>query len=485
MFLPNTPTVQSTAPTAVDPSAIDMSDPAAVQAALQAMPAGVNAQYMSLLNAALRPASYEADRARYEQRLASVYQEPQRPTFFQLMSDLGAGILSQPVDAGPYTGMAAGFKTFSDRMAVDRAERRKLRQQVALQAAQMALEDERAAEKRISDFATFLIKNQGFGDVDLITLRGPEMDDTGKPTGRTITRSLDKKSDGAEIKKLLGQGFVNVADLPDQFEEGELSKLDAKAVVADATEVTKEGETAIGALANLDQAEAIAQQLGPEGFGAGQQLSLPFRQFFGPMLPWLGVDLEKVSLQEALATVTIGFTLANVAKTKGAVSNSEMELFKESAPFLGQTYEGFMRSIAIQRKAANKKKEFAREYQAEYGRISKQAAEQGRQLTGSEVKVAMDAWKAKWQADNRDSFLSEDDKKFLAQARKAQEAKGFSFDDRPFDARFNNYLRQQAEINQRMVSTEESLEERIARALEVGTITQEEADKLREGLKRQ
>ena len=51
--------------------------------------------------------------------------------------------------------------------------------------------------------------------------------------------------------------------------------------------------------------------------------------------------------------------MANVAATKGAVSDKEMALFKSAAPFLGQTYEGFMLALQIQEQAAVKQTEYA------------------------------------------------------------------------------------------------------------------------------
>lgn len=446
---------------------------------VKTMTPSLDSSYLNLLSRALSPKDFQTQQTQYAQRLAGLYEPTPRPDFYQLMSDLGAGILAQKPDVGPFTGLAAGFKTFAERMATDREERRKQRQAIALEAAKLAMQDERAAEKRLSDFALEILKNQSFGEVDLVTLQYDEKDVDGNFTGRKITRGFDKNTDGKEIRMITRtQNGVPITDLPDQFEEGELSKIDARELGKEATEVSKEEATSYATLDNLNQAEAIADQLGPDGFGAGEQLSLPFRQFFGNALPWLGIDLKKVGLQEALGTVTIGFTLANISQTKGAVSDSEMKLFIASAPFLGQTYEGFKRSIAIQRKAAAKKQEFAREYQRELQRISAEASKTGRPLTGTQARSAMNLWKSKWRSENRDSFLSPEDKKFLNRARQNAEKTGFAFDTSPFENRFRAYLQEQSDLNQRAVRTTSTARERIMSSFEAGSITEQERDEL-------
>jgi hypothetical protein len=460
-----------------DLQASDMEQPE--EPDVRTMAPSLDSTYLNLLGQALRPVNYQAQEQKYADRLAGLYEPTQRPDFYQLMSDLGAGILSQKPDAGPYTGMAVGFKTFSDRMRTDREERRKQRQAIALEAAKLAMQDERAAEERLSSYAMEIIKNQSFGEVDILTLQYDEKDIDGNFTGRKITRGFDQKTDANEIRRIVStQNGVPVADLPDPFEEGELSKIDARELGKESTEISKEEATSYATLDNLNQAEAIADQLGPDGFGSGQQLSLPARQFFGPMLPWLGIDLTKVSLQEALGTVTIGFTLANISQTKGAVSDSEMKLFIASAPFLGQTYEGFKRSIAIQRKAAAKKQEFAREYNRELARISAEAYKSGQRLTGTQARSAMNEWKSKWRSENRDSFLSPDDKKYLDRARKNAEKTGFTFDTSPFENRYRAYLQEQGEANQRAVRTTSSARDRIMASFEAGSITAAERDEL-------
>ena len=431
---------------------------------LKGIAPSLDSGYLNLLTQALAPVDYETKSDQYKSRLQGLYEPPTKPSFYDLMSDLGAGIMSQPTTAGAFPGIAAGFNTFSARMKADRDERKKQRQAIALEAAKLAMDDERKAEERIREFAMELIQNQASGEADLITLTYDEMDENGQFTGKKITRSFDKKSQGKEIKRILAnQNPVVVSDLPDPSPEGKLSEEDAKALSKQSTEIAAQEAQSYAALDNLSEAERLAGELGEKGFGATQELTLGFRQFFGQVAPWLGVDLDKVSKQEALATITIGFALANVSQTKGAVSNAEMNLFIKSAPFLGQTYEGFLRSIDIQRRVATKQQEYAREYQAELDRITREAGERGVTLTGTQARNAMNRWNSQWRAENRDSFLTEDDKKAIEKARNDAQAGGFRGDYSKFESKYQKFLRDTSSRNQRSVaaSDQQSLRQRI------------------------
>ena len=95
--------------------------------------------------------------------------------------------------------------------------------------------------------------------------------------------------------------------------------------------------------------------------------------------------------------------MANVAATKGAVSDKEMALFKSAAPFLGQTYEGFMLALQIQEQAAVKQTEYADKYNAEYEKFTADNPK----ATGRQAKAHMDRWSREWQRGEQSQFLSE------------------------------------------------------------------------------
>ena len=359
---------------------------------------------ISALAKALAVPDFAERSQQYKDRLSSIYESPERLTFYDLASDLGKAILAAPADAGPFTAAGAGFVAFSDRLRATKEEDKKNRRAVALKAAELAMSDVSKAEDKLRDFVIDSYQDQLAGDVDVVTLQFDEMDEQGQPTGRRVTRSFDKKTQSKQILQALRQqNGVKVSDLPDVQGESTLDKEASKTFVKDWVAISKKGTDAYGRIDNIRKAKEIAGELGPDGFGVGQQLTLPFRQLVADMAPWAGIDREKLKGQEALRSVTIIFTLANVAQTKGAISNKEMTLFEQASPNLGQTYEGFMFTLDIQEAIARKEAEFAREYSNEFNRLM----QENPGLKGPGAKAAMDAWTVKWQEEGRDRFLSE------------------------------------------------------------------------------
>ena len=379
---------------------------------------------ISALAQALAVPDFEKRSQQYRDRLSSVYAPSEPANFYDLATDLGRAILSAPADTGPFGAAGAGFVAFSDRLKAAKEEDKKNRRAVALKAAELAMSDVSKAEDKLRDFVIDSYQDQLAGDVDVVTLQFDEVDEQGQPTGRRVTRSFDKKTQSKQILQALRQqNGVKVADLPDVQGESTLDKKSSEIFVKDWLAVSKKGNDAYGRIDNIRKAKEIAGDLGPAGFGAGQQLTLPFRQLIADMAPWAGIDKERLKGQEALRSVTIIFTLANVAQTKGAISNKEMTLFEQASPNLGQTYEGFLFTLNIQEEIARKEAEFAREYSDEFNRLM----EENPNLKGPGAKAAMDAWTAKWKEEGRDKFLTEEQRARIQKA--ADDAKKMGIGD--------------------------------------------------------
>ena len=389
-------------------------DPIAPGAGVPASPAPsssdpINSEIAMLQQLMASRPSYDENVAKYQERLSATQPPSQAPSFYELMSDLGAAISAAPADMGAFTASAGGFKTFSDRIRANAAEEKKYRQQIALEAAKMAMEDERKAEQKLQDFAmeAYLnaAKEQG-EKTDLVTLQYDEMDAEGKFTGRRIQRSFDKSTQRKQIGNILRtQNGIDVEALPDAPGETEGDKAAWKDLIADGTRINDAATKAYGKQDTIFNAKAIASQLGPDGFGRADEFLVGFRGFLADVAPWSmsDEDFAKLSRQEALAALTIDFTMANVAATKGAVSDKEMSLFKSAAPFLGQTYEGFMLALQIQEQAAVKQTEYADRYNDEYTKYTSDNPS----ATGREAKAHMDTWSRAWQRGEQSRFLSE------------------------------------------------------------------------------
>ena len=234
-----------------------------------------------------------------------------------------------------------------------------------------------------------------------------EVGPDGKFTGKRTTGSFDSVTQSAIIRKLITtQNGVKTEDLPDPAGESDLSKESGKDWIKTQAAIRDDAKVSSATLDMVLQGKVLASKIGKDNFGKGVEALMPILQYVASFLPPGVIDKGKLSVQEALAQITIGFTLANVAKTKGAVSNQEMQLFKNASPNLGQTYEGFMLALDLQERAARKTQEYAAEYQARVNELLRDNP----QITGADMSREMDNFTTKWAQDGRDRFMTQDDK---------------------------------------------------------------------------
>ena len=390
-------------------------------------------------NRLLRRPDYEQSREKYEKRLSSLY-APRKPrSIYELASSISSGILAQPASASPYRGMAVGFNEFAAKSRSDDEAFRKERQAVALEAAKMAMQDERKAEERIDSYISErLAKDFASREVKTLTLLmneiGPDsqpvLDDSGRPV--RIRRTFDLVTQGGQINAILSDpdlyNAIDVDDVADPVPavEDAMSPVMARALGAKYETVAEDGRNAQTVLSQVQNAKRLAGSLGTDGFGLGQSLSMPLRSFLTSLFPWIGIDRDKLGKQEALASVTLGFTLSNVAQTKGAISNKEMSLFERASPNLSQTYEGFLRTLSIQEQIALKRQEYAGAYRAEFNRAALEMQRKTGAASPYGLEDHMIAWTENWNDTGRDRFLSEDDIKALEKAETDAKALGLS-----------------------------------------------------------
>jgi hypothetical protein len=388
-------------------------------------------QRLMALSAMMAKPSLTADD--YAERLQAVAPEPEKPNFFELMTELSRSIAAAPADAGPFTAMAGGFNNWSDKIVDARKERDKYRQSIALEAAKLGIEDEREADKLLKDFAreAFLKELEGLDmkDEKYITLQYDEIDPaTQKPTGNRVTKTFGVTSQRDQISDILTNlNGVKVDDLPEPPGEGEGDKAAWKRFFADQETYGELTNNAYAKMDVINQAKILFDQIGPENFGGTAEFLLPFQAILADIAPWAFSEQELTSLgaKQALASLTIQFTLANVSQTKGAVSNAEMDLFKRGAPFLGQTADGFRLSLDIQEQAARKIIEFDQAYQEEQARY---LAEKGTSVRGLEIQNHMTNWARDWQNSDASKFLTAEQVARLKKFESDAEAEGLRSD---------------------------------------------------------
>jgi len=393
--------------------------------------------------------TYEERVAGYTERLADLEPPRERKTIYDVASDLARGMATQDPRAGAFRALGAGFMNVSDQLRAERRERQKTKQALAMKAAELAMDDERRAQEYLTKYSIELLKNQDPGDVKLVRLEYDEVDDAGQPTGRRIQRTFDKVTDSSQIRELLSRRNameVSIEPVPPgaPAPETELDKLRAKELAKRMTELGTNADLASAALDNIQQGKILAERIGPEGFGKGQEATMPLRQLVASFAPDF-IDTERLSAQEALQQVTVAFTLANTAKTKGAISDSEMRLFREASPYLGQTYEGFMMALDLQRRAAEKVLQFNREYNEYMDDYLESFVETNkREPKGREIDRAMARWEQRWKDQGRDLFLTDEDKERIEDFERRGREAGITGDFRSLEERYNRIQTERA-----------------------------------------
>jgi len=406
---------------------------------------GIDAQTAALLKA-LQPKDYDKSREKYASRFGAVIEPRRKLNFYDLAGELGRAILSRPADEGVFPGLGVGFGNFQKRLSRADEEERKQRQQIALKAAELAMTDERAAEKMLQQFSMDILKNQLVGkEVKLITLKYDEVDPkTGIFTGNKVEGSFDKVTQGPLIRRLITQqGGVDVSALPDPVGEGKTSEAMGKDWVERQAEVRESARVADASIDMINRGKRLAAGIGEGRFGNAQAWLVPFKNFILPFVPEGLIDMEALGKQESLAQITMSFVLANIALTKGAISEKEMDLFERASPYLGQSYQGFMLALNIQEKIARKKLLYAAEYQARVNEVMKPGT------TGYEINKAMNDFTDRWQHENRGVFLEDDDQKELERYIKDAKDRNISMDYTVYEDRFKGLMDRQNKQEER------------------------------------
>ena len=336
---------------------------------------------------------------KYQQRLAPfAYQSP-KMNIFDVASELGAGLLSTPNVGGNslYVGLGAGFDRVSQRARKQKEENQKAREAVAMQAAQLALQDEAKANDFLQDASLKLI-DQANKRGDILTFEYKDAN------GQTIRKSVrDNIANDDIIQDLINKGAVpikspgTVINMKTGVEYTERDKEAVKLGYDLEKQLAEDAEAAYGIRDNVDYAMEIADKLGKDGFGPTQSFTFGLRKIINDLDFGDAISAEKVGDQQVLNQLGMGFTMAIVSQTKGAISNREMELFIQASPGLGSTYEGFKKQGEYLRRIAQRDIDYYEAYTIEK---DKQEDLEDEGQKPSKTFRNMQKHKAQWQREN-------------------------------------------------------------------------------------
>ena len=325
----------------------------------------------------IKTSSFDENVKKYTDRFTPFVGQQQPVTGFELASMLGAGLLGQQAEKFPSIGrgLGMGFQSLSAEIKKRKEEKQKERQAVGMKAIEMASQDEQSAQKFLNDYSLKLIdlankeiKTKRFDTSMLVDAQDSEGNPLINPqTGVGYTSEVTVKgNDNAFISELLKLGAMEKDTGGIRINQGVQNKFQENLADNITKNMNKWQEEADAAGSLRDQiliARTLGKELGEDGFGRVDDLTMGLRSIFAD-LPGMKnlVDATKLSKQQALQQTSIGFVMALVGKTKGAISNKEMDIFFQASPTLGSTYQGYMMMLDYMDRIANLTEKYNEEW---------------------------------------------------------------------------------------------------------------------------
>tara|TARA_R100001530_G_C4320993_1_gene155815 strand:- start:3189 stop:4622 length:1434 start_codon:yes stop_codon:yes gene_type:complete len=345
---------------------------------------------------------FDTNFKKYEERLGQFAYQAPRMDIFDLASELGAGLLSTPNIGGAsaFTGLGVGFNRISERLKKEEADNAKANQQIGMQAAQLALRDEQRAEDFLNQYALKKIdaanKQQSY-----VTFEYDEDDGSGNIVRRTKTLP-NTLANREEINTILrDQNGVKISDsqtninMPQPVSHAEKTAIDS--ITSMSADYKAKHEAAIPIIDQVNAAYILALRVKDQDgdFGPFTSATLRARELiselgFGDLLEAEGA----IAPQKALNQLSMGFTMAIVSQTKGAISDREMKLFIAASPTLGSTFEGYMNQLQMLEKLASRDTEFYKDYLDEMTRLENEG------IFGKKQEIALNKFRVEWSDKN-------------------------------------------------------------------------------------
>jgi len=349
--------------------------------------------------------SFEERFKNYKDRLNPlIFGDNKRPrrNFYDMASTLGAAILSSDPTEGLFPGLGRGFAAFNQQLKKDEAELRAEQKQIGLQAFEMAMADEKAAEDYLRKRELELIKQRNKG-VKYNRWAIPELDKNGAPTGKIIYRSAPETNLALQESFRLMGGYPSPAKttgdsnvivggnaakskfLPD------VGAAFARAVADWGTEAT----LAVSAQNTLNEAKRVQAGLEYSDVGRLASITLPARQ----ILSDLGIiSGDKIADQQLLNALGVRIAMTLIGQTKGAISDSEMQLFLSASPGLALQKDGFNRLVNY----LTKINQLSIDFKSAYDNAVINGKFNEAFDTGNDAVIAatIGAWQSQWHKDN-------------------------------------------------------------------------------------
>jgi len=335
---------------------------------------------------------FDASVEKYEDRLSPFINQQPPVSGYDVASMLGRGLLAQQAEKFPSVGrgLGMGFQDLSEEIKKRRESKRKEKQAVAMKAMEMASQDEQSAKKFLNDYSLKLI-DLANKEIPRVTLQ--YQDEAGEKIEQTFYHndpqvSTILASGGVEIKS--PQSVTNI----DMGNASDLDKERAKNIAKTEQTWQVEADGATGVRDQIIYARSVAEQLGPDGFGPVEQFTAPIRTALVDLGFGNIIDISKLSDQQLLGQLGTSFAMALVGKTKGAISNREMDMFLRASPTLGATYDGFMKMLTYLDRIAERSEKFNEQWNQKSIELAKANA------SIAEIQGALSSFKSEFRDAN-------------------------------------------------------------------------------------
>ena len=290
----------------------------------------------------IKKPDFKEDYQDYKTRLEGILSRPREIGFYDLISDLGAAMLTTDPTVGPFQAAGRGFANFNERLRARREASRQIDQQAALTAFQMAQSNQERAMAFLNQRNIELIKAAN-KNPKMVNYTVPKTDDTGKVIGtknlpinennkleiEAARRAGGERNPVPQTQVTLPSGSSKFADLRAASLSQAIDDIQEQALAASQT------------LQRLKAVQAAAEAINYD-VGIIQAGTKPIRQF----LAEAGViDYGNLEEQELIQTLNTQLALGLTAQTKGPISDREMSDFKSAMPGLGRTPEGLRKQI--------------------------------------------------------------------------------------------------------------------------------------------
>lgn len=346
-----------------------------------------------------KQSSYDTNFQKYLNRLSQHAQEKPRMNIFEVASELGRGLLSTPNTGvgSTYQGLGVGFDNISQRIQADKKMYEDQKREIQMMATQLAMQDEQKAEEFLNQIALKRI-DAANKDVDYITLEYDEV--VGDETVTKRKRIADTPQNAAEISDLFTNNnareikpATTQINLPGGEKPGDSEAI--KQIFKDQESFGEKAEASNATLDQVDQARALALEVGEDNFGPFNRTTLQAREFISGigLGDWLESE-EVIAPQKALNQLSMSFTMGIVSQTKGAISDREMKLFIQASPTLGSTYAGYMKQLELLERLAARDADFY----ADYLDKSMELVKEG--VGPREQQLALEKFAATWKRNN-------------------------------------------------------------------------------------